>query len=78
MKTEPSLFVYEAAEDDTSATKELTVDLAKIALMNKRAGGNYWLRMTGGDSLDVPAPAGVAIRTAWIAYQGKFDPNKAR
>lgn len=74
MKTEPSLFLFE----DTTGEAELTVDLAKIALMAKRAGGRYWIRLTGGDSLDLPPEPGLAIRTAWIAYQGKFDPAKDR
>ena len=70
----PSLFVFE----DADRGLELTVDLEKVALMAKRASGNYWLRMVGGDSLDVPEVAGIAIRTAWIAFQGKFSPNTDR
>ena len=72
MKTEPSLFVY----DDGHI--EMTCDLAKVALMAKRDNGSYWLRMVGGDSLNVPALPGAAIRAAWIAYQGKFNPTTAR
>lgn len=71
MNPTTSLFVFE------NDNNEITVDLAKIALMVKRADG-YWLRMAGGDSLPVKADAGVAIRTAWIAYQGKFNPATER
>jgi hypothetical protein len=74
MKTDTSLFLFE----DAASELEITVDLAKIALMAKRAGGRYWIRMTGGDSLDVPPEPGLAIRTAWIAYQGKFNPTTDR
>ncbi len=72
MKTEPSLFVFE------DGTTEITVDLAKIALMAKRESGAYWLRTIGGESLQLPPAPGAAIRKAWIAYQGKFDPAKDR
>jgi hypothetical protein len=72
MKTETSLFVFE------DGATEIVVDLAKVALMAKRENGSYWLRVVGGDSLNIPAAPGLAIRTAWIAYQGKFDPAKDR
>lgn len=73
MKPTPSLFVFEGEG------LEITVDLAKIAYMAKRADGSYWIRMTGGDSLNPPAAAaGVAIRSAWIAFQGKFNPATDR
>lgn len=73
MKTEPSLFVFDDGE------LEMTVDLAKITLMSKRADGTYWLRMLGGDSLHLQnGVAGAAIRTAWVAYQGKFNPTTDR
>lgn len=70
--TQTSLFLF------TNNELEVTVDLAKVALMAKRIDGSYWLRMTGGDSLNVPAEVGVAIRTAWIAFQGKFNPATDR
>ena len=72
MKTDPSLFTF------TNDTLEITVDLAKIALMAKRESGAYWLRTIGGESVQLAPEAGVAIRGAWIAYQGKFDPAKDR
>lgn len=72
MKTTTTLFVFE------DGAREVTVDLAKIALMAKRYDGSYWLRMTGGDSLNLDAGVGVAIRTAWVAFQSKFDPAKDR
>lgn len=72
MKPTPSLFVYEAG------ALEITCDLDKVAFMAKRENGSYWLRMVGGDSLNLPPEPGAAIRTAWIAYQGKFDPSKDR
>lgn len=72
MKTTPSLFVFE------DGVLELTVDLEKIALMTKRADGSYWLRVVGGDSLNVAAAPGAAIRNAWVAYQGKFNPATDR
>lgn len=72
MNTTPTLFVF------TNDTLEMTVDLAKIALIAKRENGTYWLRLTGGESINVAADAGAAIRTAWIAFQGKFNPSTDR
>lgn len=72
MNTTPTLFVFE------NGTLEITVDLAKVALMAKRENGTYWLRFAGGESLNVAPDAGTAIRTAWIAYQGKFNPATDR
>ncbi len=72
MNTTPTLFAF------TTDTLEITVDLAKVALMAKRENGSYWLRLTGGDSLNIAAEPGAAIRTAWIAFQGKFNPATDR
>lgn len=65
----PSLFVFE----------EYVIDLSKISLIAKRdLNPGYYLQMQGCTSLGIRQEAGDAIRTAWIAFTGKFDPAKDR
>ena len=65
MSRTPSLF---------QVNEDFIVDLDKIAYIKGR-----WIRFLGADgateqnSIDADK-----IRTAWIAYKGKFDPSKER
>lgn len=77
MQNQPSLFTASASIGGYSTT----VDLAKVAAMSVRpqaSPGAAWWVTIGVAQFYLSAEIGDQIHAAWIAFQGKFDPQRSR
>lgn len=73
----PRLFVCKSARCD-GFVEEFTVDLSQVVLMSRRSEGlGYYLHLVG-TSLTLTEGIGEQVMVAWIAFAGKFDPQKMR